>query len=103
MDPQSFEQVSVPRDIFGNSANYLVEGADVILSFHDSSPVSGSLPQTVVLKVAEAAPHFKGEAQAPQYKSAVLETGATISVPPFVVAGDSVVVDTAEGTFVKRA
>jgi elongation factor P len=65
--------------------------------------VSGAVPPTVLLKVVEASPHLKGEAHAPQYKPAVLETGATISVPPFVIAGDVVVVDTIQGKFMKRA
>ena len=103
MDPASFEQVAVGREILGAALGFLAEGGDIILSFHDGSAVSGALPPTVVLKVAEASPHLKGEAQAPQYKPAVLETGATITVPPFVVAGDAVIVDTAEGKFVKRA
>jgi elongation factor P len=104
MDPDSFEQVAVGKDLLEKAAlGFLAEGGDVILSFHDGSAVSGALPPNVVLKVAEASPHLKGEAQAPQYKPAVLETGATISVPPFVVAGDRVIVDTAEGKFMKRA
>ena len=102
MDPESFEQVAVSKDIFGPAAGFLAEGGEVILNYHEGTIVSGGLPPTVTLKVAEASPHMKGEAQAPQYKPAVLETGATITVPPFVVAGDSVIVDTATGTFVKR-
>jgi elongation factor P len=104
MDPDTFEQVAVGKDLLERTAfGFLAEGGDVILSFHDGSAVGGALPPTVVLKVAEASPHLKGEAQAPQYKPAVLETGVTISVPPFVVAGDAVVVDTTEGKFMKRA
>ncbi|KAL4536780.1 hypothetical protein Ndes2437B_g06184 [Nannochloris sp. 'desiccata'] len=104
MDPNSFEQVAVGKDLLDKTAlSFLAEGGSVILSFHDGSPVSAAVPQIVQLKVAEASPHLKGEAQAPQYKPAILETGATISVPPFVVAGDAVVVDTIEGKFMKRA
>lgn len=103
MDPETFDQVAVPRDILGNAAAYLAEGGDLSLSFHDGVAVSGSLPATVTLRVAQAAPHLKGETAAPQYKAAVLETGAQISVPPFVVVDDRVVVDTLDGTFVKRA
>lgn len=66
-------------------------------------PVSGAVPPTVQLTVLEASPHLKKEAHSPQYKPAVLETGATISVPPFVVAGDAVIIDTIEGKFLKRA
>lgn len=103
MDPDTFEQVAVSKDIFGSAAGFLAEGGEVILSFHEGSIVSGGLPPTVTLKVIEASPHIKGEAQAPQYKPAVLETGTTVTVPSFVVAGDSIVVDTVAGAFVKRA
>lgn len=104
MDPQSFEQVGVDRGVLApGAAELLAEGADLTLAFHDGAPVSGSLPPQVTLKVVDAAPHIKGETQAPQYKPATLETGAAVSVPPFVVAGDSIIVDTADGSFVKRA
>lgn len=65
--------------------------------------LAGEVPATVTLEVKEAAPTMRGETAAPSYKPAVLENGVRITVPPFVVAGDKVVVDTREGTFVKRA
>ena len=103
MDPDTFEQLAVARDILGPAVDFLAESGDVLLSFHEGNAVSGALPPTVTLTIAEAAPHFKGEAQAPQYKAAVLETGAKIAVPSFVVAGDAVIVDTVDRKFVKRA
>jgi len=103
MDPRSFEQVAIDRHVLGEQATaYLCEGGEVLLSFHEGIAVSATLPAAVTLKVMEAAPHVKGETAAPQYKPAVLETGATVSVPPFVNSGDSITVDTATGNFVKR-
>lgn len=45
---------------------------------------------------------MRGETAAPSYKRAVVEGGIEVQVPPFVQAGDSVVVDTAERSFVRR-
>ena len=64
---------------------------------------AGSVPATVTLRVAEASPHMKGETAAPSYKPATMENGVKVMVPPFVGRGDEIIVDTAQGTFVKRA
>jgi elongation factor P len=45
----------------------------------------------------------KGQTAASSYKPAVLENGVRVMVPPFVSAGESIIVDTAELTYVKRA
>ena len=82
MDPQTFEQVAVERDLLGEAARFLKEGGALTLCFHDGAAVAGSLPSIVTLKVAEAAPHLKGETSAPQYQPAVLETGVKVQVPP---------------------
>ncbi|KAL4458372.1 hypothetical protein ABPG75_013237 [Micractinium tetrahymenae] len=107
MDPDSFEQLTVDRELFGEAADFLKEGLDVTLNFHvttgTDTPVTGEVPQHVTLAVVEAAPTLKGETAAPSYKKAVVEGGIEIQVPPFVQAGDMVVVETAERSFVRRA
>lgn len=54
------------------------------------------------LEVVEADPYARGDSATSSYKQCRLESGARIGVPPFVEVGDTVVVDTTEGTFVKR-
>ena len=61
------------------------------------------LPEQVTLTVAEADPVLKGGTAAPSYKSAVLENGLKIQVPPFIDAGEKIVVDTEDGSYVRRA
>lgn len=102
MDPQNFDQVTVDADVIGPAASYLKEGGDLTLAFNDGEIVAAYLPQTVTLKVVEAAPHLKGDTASPQYVSVVLESGASSSVPPYVRAGDFVILNSADGTFVKR-
>jgi elongation factor P len=102
MHPTNFEQVAVHRSILGPQARFVAEGAQITLEYHDGAPIAASLPPHVTLKVAQAAPSIKGEAVHAQFKRAVLSTGAELQVPPFVTAGDTVVVDTESGKFVRR-
>ena len=75
----------------------------VSLKLHGNRPVSIALPDQVVLEIAEAEPTLKGQTAASSYKSAVLENGVRIMVPPFVSAGERVVVDTNEIAYIRRA
>lgn len=102
MNPDTFEQITVDRSIFGEASKFLLEGSEVTLEFHEGTPISGSLPPQVPLTVTMAAPSMKGEAVTLQFKKATVETGADVQVPPFVVTGDTILVDTTTGEFVKR-
>jgi elongation factor P len=57
----------------------------------------------VTLTIAEADPVVKGQTAASSYKPAVLENGVRILVPPFVTAGEKVIVDTNEMAYIRRA
>eukprot|EP00887_Chlorella_sp_A99_P006266 scaffold3.g6266.t1 len=117
MDPESFEQVSVDAEVFGDQAAFLSEargrapgcvrsawsGLLLELNFYDGSPVTAELPAQVELVVEEVAPTMRGETAAPSYKPAVLAGGLKLKVPPFVGPGERVVVDTSSGEFVRRA
>lgn len=103
MDLESYEQVAVDVALFGDRAAYLAEGLEISLALHDGRIVTGDVPAQITLEVREAAPTMKGETSAPSYKPATLENGVRVQVPPFIAAGDRVVIDTREGTFQKRA
>jgi elongation factor P len=103
MDLDSYEQVSVPKDLVGASAPFLQDGMQVTVTSHEGSPISVSLPESVVLAVTEADPVVKGQTAAASYKPAVLENGVKTMVPPFIGTGDRIVVSTADGSYVERA
>jgi elongation factor P len=46
---------------------------------------------------------MKGESVTASYKACMLENGVEVQVPPFVKQGDTVLVNTADGTFAGRA
>ena len=103
MDPESFEQTMVPQDILGDRLPFLQENMTVNVKLIEGEPVSMDLPETIVLEVVEADPVVKGQTASSSYKPAVMSNGAKVMVPPFITAGEKIVVKTADGTYYERA
>jgi len=103
MDSANFDQIEINEDFVGERAAFLQDGMTVNVQLHQDRPIGIKLPDHVVLKVVEADAAIKGQTAAPSYKSAKLENGLRLMVPPFISAGENVVVDTNEVTYVKRA
>ncbi len=103
MNPETYDQVQVPKDVVGSAAPYLQEGMVVKLSMHDTSPVSIALPQRATLEVVETEPVTKGQTASSSYKPAVLSNGVRTAVPPHIAAGTRIVVLTEDGSYVERA
>lgn len=103
MEPETFEQISVSKDVIGDQSIWLQENMSCILSLHEGNPIAIELPQRVVLEIVEADPVTKGQTASSSYKPAKLSNGARIMVPPHVGAGVKVVVMTADGSYVERA
>jgi elongation factor P len=103
MDTATYDQMALPRDFLEERAAFLQDGMTVTVESHEGKPIGVSLPGQVTLEVVEADPVVKGQTAASSYKPAKLENGVRILVPPFVEAGERVVVDTNELTYVRRA
>ncbi|WEV46057.1 elongation factor P [Bifidobacterium sp. ESL0728] len=102
MDMTTYDQVSIPKELVGDQAKFLLEGTDCIVSFHDGTPLSVELPASVVLKVTETEPGVQGNRSNAGTKPATVETGAEIQVPLFVGEGEMVKVDTRDGSYLGR-
>ena len=103
MHAESFEQITINVDMVGDRAAFLQDGMKVVVESHESRPIGVRLPDQVTLEVSETEPVVKGQTAASSNKPAMLENGVRIMVPPFVEAGDKIVVDTNEVTYIKRA
>ena len=103
MDKESFENVTLQRDLIGDPADFLKDGMEVTMQFHDVNPISVDLPAHVELKVEETDPGFKGDTSQGTTKPAKLETGATVNVPLFVNPGDTIKIDTRDRRYIGRA
>jgi elongation factor P len=103
MDNDTYEQMELAQEFVGERSAFLQDGMKVVVEMHEGRPIGITLPDQVTLKIVEADPVVKGQTAASSYKPAVLENGVRIMVPPFVTAGEKVIVDTNELTYIKRA
>jgi elongation factor P len=102
MDNETYEQINVPVDLFGDAVQFLKESEEVEILFNGSEIISVDIPVFAVLKVVETEPGFKGNTATGAVKPAKLETGAQINVPLFINADDTLKVDTRTGEYVER-
>jgi elongation factor P len=103
MDNESFEQVTVVKEMIGAPADFLNEGMMCTLELYEGEPMSVTIPQTVTMAVVEADPVVKGQTASSSYKPGKLENGRRVMIPPHIEAGTRIVVNTADGSYVERA
>ena len=103
MDKESYEQVSLPRDLLGDAAAFLQDGMDVVMELWEERPISVQLPDTIEATIDEADAVVKGQTASSSYKPAILENGVRVMVPPHIGSGTRIVVDVYEQTYVRRA
>ena len=102
MDPNSFEQVELKKDIIGEKGKLLTENLEVTISFYNELPISIDLPNQVTCKVEVTDAALKGQTVSSSYKPAVLNNGLNIQVPPFIEAGDKIIIDTRNLEYLKK-
>lgn len=102
MDNETFDQLHIPIDLFGDSVNYLKESEEIEILFDGSEIISVDTPVFAILKVVETEPGFKGNTATGAMKPAKMETGVQINVPLFINADDVLKVDTRTGEYVER-
>ncbi len=103
MDSSTYDQIELHEEFVGERATFLQDGMTVQVQMHQDRPIGIKLPEHVVLEVVEADAHIKGQTAASSYKGAKLENGLRVMVPPFISAGEKVVVSTDEVSYVRRA
>ena len=102
MEPKSFEQIEIKKDIIGEKGKLLTEDLIVSVSFHNELPIAVDLPNQVTTKIETTDAALKGQTVSSSYKPAILDNGLSIQVPPFIEAGDEIVIDTRNLEYVKK-
>ena len=103
MNPETYDQIQLSKDLVGDAAAYLQESMVVKISLHDMNPIALQLPQRATLEVVETEPVTKGQTASSSYKPAVLSNGVRTAVPPHISTGTRIVVMTEDGSYVERA
>ena len=102
MNPKSFEQIEIKKDIIGEKGKLLTENLEVSVNFYNDSAISVNLPNQVHCKIESTDVALKGQTVSSSYKPAILDNGLNIQVPPFIEADDEIVVDTRNLEYVKK-
>lgn len=104
MNQETYDQVPIAKDLI-IGVDYMKEG-DVVEVISDASTetiLTAEMPVKTTLKITYCEPGVMGNTATNAMKPATLETGCTVRVPLFVNEGESIVVDTRDGSYVERA
>ena len=102
INPKSFEQIEIKKEIIGDKGKLLTENLSVSVSFYNEIPISVDLPNQVNCKIESTDVALKGQTVSSSYKPAKLNNGLSIQVPPFIEVGDEVIVDTRNLEYIKK-
>ena len=102
MDPKTFEQIEIKKDIIGEKGKLMTENLEVSVSFYNDTTISVELPNQVKCKIETTDVALKGQTVSSSYKPATLDNGLNIQVPPFIDSGDEVIVDTRTLEYIKK-
>ncbi len=102
MNPKTYDQIEIKKDIVGEKGKLMTENLDVSVSFYNDKPISVELPNQVTCKIETTDVALKGQTVSSSYKPATLDNGLNIQVPPFIESGDEVIIDTRSFEYIKK-
>jgi elongation factor P len=102
MDPKSFDQINIKKEIIGEKGKMLTENLGVSINFYNEKPLSVELPNQVTCTIATTDFALKGQTVSSSYKPAILDNGINIQVPPFIESEDKIIVDTRTMEYIKK-
>jgi elongation factor P len=102
MNPKSYEQINIKKDIVGEKGKMLIENLEVNISFYDEKPLFVDLPNQVSCTIKTTDVALKGQTVSSSYKPATLDNGVNIQVPPFIESGDKIILDTRTMEYIKK-
>lgn len=102
MDLTDYDQITLGEAIVGDSANFLLENAQVTIALHEGNPLYLDLPLSITTEITYTEPGLQGDRSTGGTKPATIETGYQIQVPLFLEVGTRVKVDTRSGEYLGR-
>ena len=103
-DPKT--RFNIAENIIGSSLKFIKESSVVeslVFNIDGKEKIIGiKTPIKVELKVTEAPPNVKGNTAQGGTKPVTLETGAVVTVPMFINAGDIIRINTGTGEYAER-
>ena len=103
MNQETFEQIPIP-ELQISGVKYMKEGdvVEVVTDTSDGTILLAEMPVKTNLKVIESEPGVKGNTATNATKPAKVESGTEIRVPLFINEGDTIQIDTRDGSYLGR-
>lgn len=103
MNQETFEQIPISKEQI-NGVDFMKEGemVEVVSDASTETVLYADVPVKVVLKITYTEPGVKGDTATNATKPATVETGATVRVPLFINDGETIEVDTRDGSYLGR-
>ncbi len=102
MNPETFEQINLNKNIVGDKGKLLSENLEVSIYFYNENPLNISLPNQIKCKIDTTDASIKGQTVSSSYKPAKLDNGLNLQVPPFIESGDTIIIDTRTMEYIKK-
>ena len=103
MDPKTFEQIEVKKDLVGEKGKLLTENLKVILCFYNDNPIAVELPNQVICKIENTDVAIKGQTVSSSFKQAILKNGVKGMVPGHIEVGTKIVVRPSDCSYIEKA
>jgi len=102
-DPDTFEEVTLAKELVGDAMDFLVENGSVTVTFIEDKAVQVELPPSVILKVTKVEGGVRGDSANNVQQNIELETGVSLQAPLFIKEGEKIKVDTRTRKYMERA
>ena len=73
MNPKTFDQIEIKKEIIGTKGNFLTENLEVSVNYYNENPISVELPNQVKCKINSTDAALKGQTISSSYKPAILD------------------------------
>ena len=104
LDQESYEQYSFVKEDVAEETKYVTDSLEGMMGLiYNGECVGVQLPVSVALKVVQCDPGIKGASATARSKPATLETGLIVQVPEYLSEGETIKVDTRDGSYLSRA
>jgi len=103
MNTQTYDQYEVSASLFEDDVLYIKDGMTLELRVYEGRPIDYTLPVSITYKVIDAEVAVAGDTAGSVQKKVTIESGRQIQAPLFVNVGDTISVDTRDGSYLGRA
>jgi len=103
MNNNTFEQISINKNMIGDQSAFLQDGMDVIINTYNNEVVSINMPDSCIEEVVEADAVIKGQTVSSSFKPAILSNGIKVMVPGHIEVGSKIVVRPSDSSYIEKA